>query len=80
MQRPEIESITYGPLTRETFDRLSISFYDASQGEAQRAATARGIRSGEAIGIRFAEMVAKRAAEAGADSEQGDYEVPYVES
>ena len=50
------EGIPYGPLTREDFDRLSSSFYDASRMDEEAAAIRRGIRSGDFLGMAFHDM------------------------
>ena len=55
------EYYPFGPLTREDFNKLSGSFYDASQRERQRIATQRGIRSSEFIGASIKDMLANAA-------------------
>lgn len=50
------ERYPFGPLTREDFEKLAGSFYDASQTERQTIAAKRGIRSGEYLKLMFSDM------------------------
>ncbi len=58
------ESLPNGPLTREEFDSLSLSYYDASRSIAQRVAESRGVNPGDAMRVRIGEMLT--------DQESGD--------
>jgi hypothetical protein len=53
------ERYPFGPLTRENFEKLANSFYDASQTERQRIAVQRGIKSGEILTLLFGDMKEK---------------------
>lgn len=56
-----LQHLPYGPLTREDFESLALSFYDASRWEAQRVAASRGISSGEYLRLQFGEKKARAA-------------------
>jgi hypothetical protein len=56
----QLKHLPYGPLTREVFENLSNSFYDASRVTAHQIASERGVRSGEALRLSFAEKLAIR--------------------
>jgi len=53
------EEIPYGPLTREDYDRLGVSFYDERSEDAQLVARKCGIQKGEVLDLYLGEMIAR---------------------
>jgi hypothetical protein len=56
--------LPFGPLTREGFDALSLSYYDASFVYGRQAqARERGVNSRDYLRVRFAEIATRAAVE-----------------
>lgn len=77
MEQREAEKIPFGPLTRQTWNRLGTSSLDASQTDMHRVAAERGVELGEVLRRGFKERVAERQAErAGADPNPEPHKPP----
>lgn len=61
-------NIPNGPLTRQHFDLLSVSFYDAGATQVQRVAAERGVTRSDYLRLKFADHVGLQQTEVQAEA------------